>query len=463
MRTAAERFSTWAKELSIEQVPKPVVEAAKLHALDAIGCGLAAQALGEATAAREVARATGGKPESSALGCPDRLPAPSAAFANGMLCHGLDFDDTHPEAVCHVSAVVVPAAMAAAEAANVGGDELLVALIAANEIVARIGMAAPAGFHRRGFHPTSVCGVFGATAAAGRIAGLSADRIAQAFGISGSLASGIFEYLADGSQTKPIHAGWAAQAGILAARLAAHGATGPASVLEGRYGLFAAFADLHEMRLDAQTQDLGERWETPRISFKPYPACHFVHASIDAAVAALAGRTISPDEIREIVVAIPEPEIPIVLEPLDQKAAPRTAYEAKFSLPFSVAARLVHGRLGVESYEAAAIADSAVLGLARKVRYELREFPTYPSEYPGAARIVLRDGTALEAEAPFPRGGTKNPMTDEEVRAKYRSNASLALEGRDVAALEESILTLEEARDLEPVLAPLRAARQRSR
>ncbi len=463
MTAAAERFAAWASGFSLEGVPSEVIDAATLHALDTMGCGLAAHALGEAVAARETMRETGGEPQASVIGCVDRLPAPSTAFANGMLCHGLDFDDTHPEAICHVSSVIVPAALAAAEAASANGKDLLAAMIAGNEIVARIGMAAPAAFHRRGFHPTSVCGVFGATTAAGRIARLPAGKLAHALGIAGSLASGIFEYLADGSQTKPIHAGWAAQAGLLAARLAAHGATGPATVFEGRYGVFAAFADLHAVSLEAQIEDLGQRWETPRISFKPYPACHFVHAAIDAAAVAVRNRALEPAEIREVVVAIPEPEIAIVLEPLAEKAAPRTGYDAKFSLPFTVAAMLVHGRVGVETYEGNAVKDPAVRDLARRVRYERRDFPTYPSAYPGAIRILLRDGRSLEAEVSTPRGGPNNPMTEAEVREKFRSNASLALDANHVAELEASLLALANQTDLRSVLAPLRKAQQRMR
>src|SRR5262249_22987850 len=162
----------WTTELRLSAIPDEVVAAAKLHLLDALGCGLAAHALGVATAGREAIRESGGRPDSSVIGIAERCPAPNAALAHRMLCHGPDFDDTHSDAVCHVSAVMAPAAIAAAEAMGASGADLLVALIAGDEIVARIGMAAPGAFHRRGFHPTSVCGVFGATAAAARLRGL---------------------------------------------------------------------------------------------------------------------------------------------------------------------------------------------------------------------------------------------------------------------------------------------------
>jgi 2-methylcitrate dehydratase PrpD len=255
--TAAQRLADFTSSLSLEQIPPEVVEAAKLHLLDALGCGLAAHALGVATEGREAMRELGGEPEASVIGLAGGLPAPNAAFANGMLCHGLDFDDTHSDSVSHVTVVVAPAAVAVAEAQDAGGHELVASIVAGNEIVTRLGMAASGAFHKRGFHPTAVCGIFGATAAAGRLAGLDAATCANALGIAGSMASGIFAYLEDGSATKPIHPGWAAHGAIIASRLAAHGATGPAKVLEGRFGVYDAFVEKRGLDLEAQLADLG--------------------------------------------------------------------------------------------------------------------------------------------------------------------------------------------------------------
>ena len=457
--TAAQRFASWTAGLSLDAIPAEVRTAAKLHFLDALGCGLAAHGLGIATAGRDAACESGVLPQASVIGIAARLPAPQAAFANGMLCHGLDFDDTHSDAVCHVSAVMAPAAMAAAESRRANGAELLTALVAGNEIVARIGMAAPAVFHRRGFHPTSVCGVFGATAAAARLRKLAPAETAQALGIAGSLAGGIFEYLADGSETKPVHAGAAAQAGLFAASLAAHGGTGPATVFEGRFGVFAAFADVHAIDLEPSLADLGRRWETPRIAFKPYPACHYLHAPIDAALRAAAGRRFAAEDVAEIVVRVPEAAVSLVLEPAAAKGRPRTPYDAKFSLPYSVAAMLVHGAVDLDSYRDEAIADERVLALAKKVRYEVVSFPTFPRAFPGAARIVLARGGVLEAELLHQRGGPENPMSDDEVRAKFRKNARLALHAEAAARLERAIVELEEHEDVSDVFVSLAGSR----
>ena len=446
--TAAERFAAWALELELDAVPPPVVEAAKLHVLDVIGCGLAAHGLDVATEGRATMAELGGEPEASVIGLGAELPAAGAAFANAMLCHGLDFDDTHPDAVSHVSTVVVPAALALAEARGATGAALLAAVLAGNEVVTRIGMAAPGAFHERGFHPTAICGIFGATAAAARLGGLSRAEAASALGIAGSMASGLFAYLDDATATKPIHPAWAAHGALLAARLAAHGAEGPPGVLEGRFGVFHAFVDTR-IDLEPQLADLGDRWETPRIAFKPYPACHFVHGSLGATASLCDG--VEAAEIEEVVVTVPEAGVSLVLEPAASKIAPRTGYEGKFSLQYSTAAMLVHGHVGLTSYTPEVLADPTVLDLARRVRYETKEYASYPAAFPGGVRIALRDGRTLEADFPYQLGSPENPMSADQVRAKFRQNAALA--GGRYGDLEERLLRLEEAADVRGLLA----------
>jgi 2-methylcitrate dehydratase PrpD len=456
--TAAQRLAEWTTGLAVDEIPSEVAEAAKLHLLDTLGCGLAATALGVATEGRETMAELGGEEQATVIGGPG-LPAANAAFANAMVCHGLDFDDTHSDSVAHVSVVTCPASLAVAEAGGSGGRDTLAAIVAANEVVTRVGMAASGLFHKRGFHPTAVCGVFGATAAAARLGRLDAGRATSALGIAGSLASGLFAYLEDGTATKPIHPAWAAHGGLVAARLAAHGAEGPPSIFEGKFGLYHAFlgAEKGEIDLGAQLADLGTRWETPRIAYKPYPACHFMHGAVGATAEAAAGG-LSPDDVEEIVVTVPAAGVDLVLEPAAAKLAPRTTYEAKFSLQYSAAAMLVHGRCGVSTYAEDAIRDPRVLELARRIRYEVKEYPTYPAAFPGGVQITLRDGRTLEADLPHQRGGPENPMSAGEVRAKYRENAGLALDEDAVEALEEAILALEEQDDLHSALAPLAAA-----
>ena len=459
---AAARFAEFATSLSFDEIPPPVVEAAKLHLLDVLGCGIAAEALQTGTEGRSTMVALGGHGQASVIGYDAGLPGPNAAFANAVVCHALDFDDTHAGSCCHVSVVVCPAAIAAAEARGAHGRELVAAVVAGSEIVTRIGMATPGAFHARGVHPTAVAGIFGATGAVSRLLGLDAATATNALGIAGSMGSGIFEYLADGSATKPVHAGWAAHGGYVAATLAAHGTTGPATVLEGRFGTYAVHAGVGEVDLEPQLADLGERWETPNVAFKPYPACHFTHASVEAARQIAAAEDLDPDEIAEVVVVVAHPNyVQTVLEPVEDKIAPRTSYDAKFSLQYSVAAMLVHGRVGLDTYDETAIADPRVLELAKRVAYEVKDYGSYPEALPGGARVRTRDGRTFEIDLHHQLGSPENPMPAEQIRDKFRANAARGLPDAAVEAIEAGVLSLDACDDVRGVFAALGAARPR--
>ena len=455
--TAARTIADWAVALGLDDVPAVVREDAKLHVLDTIGCGLAAHATGIAHEGRATMAELGGEPQATVLGAEIRLPAANAAFANAMLCHGLDYDDTHSESVSHVSTVIAPAALAAAEQAGASGRDTLASIVAGNEVVCRVGMAAPGAFHARGFHPTAICGIFGGVAAVARVTGLDAAVTTSALGIAGSFAGGLFAYLAEGTPTKPMHPAWAAHGAHLAARLAAHGAAGPGSVLEGKFGLYHAFLDAEEGEIDiaGQLADLGSRWETSRIAYKPFPVCHFMHGSLGAAAEGAAGRTFSAHEIEDVLVTVPEAGVSLVLEPAAEKRRPRSEYEGKFSLQYSVASLLVRGHVAVGDFTDEAIADPAVLAVAEKVRYETPDYPTYPQAFPGGVQVRLTDGTSFAADYPHQKGGPENPFSADEVREKFRENASLALPDDAVERLEHALLALDEQADLRSALAPL--------
>ena len=337
----------------------------------------------------------------------------------------------------------MPAALAAAETFGAGGGDLLCALVAGNEVSTRLGMAAGGRFHARGFHPTGVCGVFGATAAVARVRDLTAEQTTHALGIAGSMASGLLEFLADGAKTKPLHPGFAAQAALTAARLAAHGASGPRSVLDGERGFFAAYLHGEDTGLAVQLADLGERFETPRIAYKPYPACHYVHAPLDALAALVEREGLAAEDVESITAFSDATGVALVLEPAVDKLRPRTVYDAKFSLPFCLASLLVHGSLDVTSFTEAAIADPAVLEMATRVSGEEHAYARSPDAFPGGVRVRTRDGRTFEHELRHQRGGAEFPMGTHDIVEKYRVNAGQALAGAGVAELEEAVRGLD--------------------
>jgi 2-methylcitrate dehydratase PrpD len=431
--------------------------AARRHLLDVVGCGLAAVGTNAGAHAGRVAAAAGGAQEATVLGIERRLPAASAALANGTRFHALDFDDTHEAGICHVSAVVAPAALAVGEAVRATGAEVVDAYLAGSEVALRIAVAAAPGLYARGFHPTSVCGAFGAAAAAARLRGLSAAEATSALGIVGSFASGLFAYLSDGSATKPLHAGWAAQAGVQAAALAAEGATGPATVLEGRFGLLASHTDA-VVGLDDVTRDLGTRWEIGRVALKPYPACHFLHAATWACGRLADDHRLAPEDVAHIDVRVAAEGVALVLDPLDGKHRPSTPYDAKFSAPFTIAHQLVHGQVDLRSFSEERIRDPAVLALARRVDGGPWEPGEPPSRFAAAVAIATQDGRDLRLEVPHTPGSPGNPMDATALRSKFRANAAMALGPAEVEAIIQALEAIDAPVAVGELLTPLRRA-----
>ncbi|HYE92729.1 MAG TPA: MmgE/PrpD family protein, partial [Terriglobales bacterium] len=319
--TLAERLAAFTGALRFDALPADVLASARLHILDVFGLALAASTYDFAAAVAAVAEAPG---PCSILGGTRTATPSAAALVNGTLAHGLDFDDTHAASITHASAVIVPAALAVAERDGISGRDLLTAVVAGYEAIARLGMAAPGAFHARGWHATPVCGAFAAALTAGKLMGLDAPRLTHALGIVGSFASGLMEFLEDGSGVKRVHAGWAAHAGVLAATMAAGGLTGPATILEGRFGFYPTFLGTAPAADVFAT--LGTRWETLRIGFKPYPCCHYLHAYIDCALRLRREQRVEPDSIVAVECRVPAAELPIVCEPRAVKLRPRTTY-----------------------------------------------------------------------------------------------------------------------------------------
>ncbi len=454
MPTASEALAAFAARLTYASLPAPVVAKAKLHLLDVLGVALASSTMPFARMAYEAARGLGGGGLATVIGFAEGLPPAWAALINGTLAHGIDFDDTHQASVVHVSASVAPAALASAEATEVDGQRFLTALVIGLESAVRVGLVARGSFHDRGFHPTGICGTFAAALVAGKLAGLDPAQLAHALGLCGSMAAGSLEFLTDGSWAKRVHAGWAAHGGLVAAELAQRGFTGPRGVLDGRFSLYRSHLGDAGWDLDALTRDLGERWELLDIALKPYPCCHYTHAFIDCAAAVRRSPGYSPEEIERVECFISAREIPIVCEPAATKRVPQADYDAKFSLPYAVACMLVRGHVDVDDFTDDAIRDPAVLRVSDRVVYRPDPDADFPRRFPGRVRVTMRDGRTLEWHEPINRGSAERPLLDDEVRAKFRRNASRTLPPEQVTAIVTAVDELERAPDVRALSAP---------
>ena len=358
----------------------------------------------------------------TAIGHSRTLSSASAAFINGTAAHGEDFDDTFEGGPVHAGAVIVPAVLAACERHKPDGAAALLGIAVGTEVMCRLSTVVPKAVHKAGFHPTAIFGVMGAAAGVSAALGLNAKQIADALGVAGSFAGGIIEYLAEGTWTKRMHPGWAAQSGLRAARLARAGFLGPRTVFEGVHGLFHGFAHTTQGNYNAVTGDFGQVWVTETLAFKPYPCGTMAHPYIDCAKR-LAARGIKPADIKEMVCEVAEGTVHRLWEPLAAKQRPPNGYAAKFATPYILATGFVKGGVGLGDFTSEAVRDQDVLALAAKVRYVIDPDNPYPNAFTGHIRCLLNDGSVVEDHQPHFRGGANEPLTRADIEEKFALNA----------------------------------------
>ena len=464
-RTLLQHISGFAARVRDGAVEEHILLDARRRVTDIVGIALAASGMQPARVVGEVVDGWGGSGDASIIGRKGGYPATSAALVNGTLAHALDYDDTHLPSVLHPSAAVVPAALAAGEAAGASGREVLAAVAAGDELVVRVGMAGydrelgNSVFFEKGLHATSICGTLGAALASALAYGLEEEEIGHAVSISASMGAGLIEANRTGGTVKRIHCGWAAHAGVTAAELARAGLTGPPTIFEGRFGFLRAYLD-GAAETGAITRGLGEEWELPRIFFKPYPANHFTHAGIDAAIQ-LREEGLNVEEVRDIELGVATPVLRTIAQPEKEKTRPQTGYAAQFSGPFTVATALLGGGgLGVslDDFTDEAVHDARRLDLASRVRCVADEEcdRIFPNQFPAVLRVLLKNGETREARVSHNRGGPENPLSDEELEVKFRTNAGRALPIEKVEELRSALGTLGEPGAMEHLVPMIR-------
>ncbi len=358
----------------------------------------------------------------TAIGHERALDSAGAAFVNGTAAHGEDFDDTFEGGPVHAGAVIVPAVLAVWERDGLEGADALAGIAVGAELMCRASLVAPKRIHKAGFHPTAVLGALGAAAGVATAQRLSPAEVVNALGIVGSMASGIIEYLAEGSWTKRLHPGWAAQSAIRAVDLARAGFIGPRTVLEGTHGFYQAFAHTSQGDWPKLTDGFGERWVANGIAFKPYACGTMTQPYVDCA-RRLAAR-IDINQITEVVCEAAEGTVHRLWEPLADKQRPPNAYAGKFSSPYCIAAGFVLGHAGLEAFTEERVRDPRLLALAAKVRYEVDPKNPYPDEFTGHVRVKLADGRVLEERQGHMRGGVHEPLSRADVEEKFRQNCA---------------------------------------
>lgn len=430
--TGAERIADFVQSLRGFALPVEVADAARLHFLDAIGVGLAASSVAHSARWRDAAGPPG---PATLLGGGTAAPE-MAAMVNGALIHSLEYDDTHIASVVHGSAFAAPMALAGAEAAGADGDAMLRAYVAAWEVAIRLGRAAPGAFQARGVQVTAAAGAIGAAAGAALVAGLDRRATVHALGIAGSEASGLLAFLSDGTSVKALHPGWAAHSGLLAARLAGAGMTGPAAILEDRFGVMPAFAGTTGS-LEEELATLGKDWFLPESAFKLYPACHYIHPFLEALETLVEGG-LTADRLQSLTAHVPPPEAPLIAEPWERRQTPSSGYDGKWGLAYCLALRLADGRLDIDSFTREPRAE--VTALARRMAWQPMEDHGFPARFAARIKAVTSDGAAHTAEVPNVLGAPDRPVPADRIVAKFRENAGRILPQARSTALEAAIL-----------------------
>ena len=358
----------------------------------------------------------------TAIGHERALDSGGAAFVNGTAAHGEDFDDTFEGGPVHAGAAIVPAVLAICERDELQGADALAGIAVGAELTCRASLVAPKRIHKAGFHPTAVLGALGAAAGVATALRLPERELVNALGIVGSMASGIIEYLADGSWTKRLHPGWAAQSAIRAVDLARTGFIGPRTVLEGEHGFYFAFAHGTEGNWKKLTDGFGEQWVANGIAFKPYACGTMTQPYVDCA-RRLAQR-IEIGDIADVLCEVGEGTVHRLWEPLAAKQQPPNAYAGKFSTPYCIAAGFVLGHAGLDAFTEERAQDPRLRSVAAKVRYVIDPDNPYPDEFTGHVRVRLKDGREIEERQAHMRGGVHQPLSRADIEEKFKQNCA---------------------------------------
>jgi len=416
-------------QIGPETLPAEVMDRARYFFLDYLAVAIRGSQEESAKCVQRMIERIDAPGRASVLGTSIRTLPGFAAFANGTASHGIEMDDTHSGGSIHLGTTMYSVALAIAESTpEISAESFLAAVVAGFEAAARIAMAVqPKEQYALGFHPTQTCGVFGAAITAAKLLGLTEEQTLAAVGITGSMAAGSMEFLAEGAWTKRIHPGLAAQNGIQAAMLAAEGFTGPRRILEGRDGFLHAYS--RQPVPERLTAGLGVSYEILNTSAKPHACCRYMQGPIDAILDIVRENGLAEPDIAKIEIAILEAGWNIVCEPRAQKYNPESVVDAQFSMPFGAAVAVLHSAAGLDQFTLEQVGSPSVAKVMGKVTLvkDTSIEQTFPKEWPARVTIQRWDGQTHEKFVRYPKGDPENPLSWSEMADKFRALAGHVL------------------------------------
>jgi 2-methylcitrate dehydratase PrpD len=449
-RTLADQFADFVINQRFEEIPEVVLMRAKLLMLDAVGIAYASSQ--QEFAQRTLnALATFGDGDGRVIGMPAKLALRDAVLLNGLLIHGLDYDDTYLPGSVHLSSSCASTALGMAASVGASGRALLVAYVLGLEIGARLGAAGSGAFLRAGFHATSMAGTFASTLIASRLMDMTRAQAVMAQGVALSTVSGTMQPMQDGSWTKRMHPGWSGVCGITAATLAKQGFVGPTEPYEGRFGLFTCFLGEHTALADLSmaTNRLAEHWEFQRTSIKLFPVCHQSHAFMNAAIKIGRAHAIDAAQVASIHVLVAAPAVPLICEPLAEKRRPDSSYAAQFSLPYNIACCLMRGSFGMAELAESSYGNPQMRDLASKMTYAIDPNSGFPKTRSGEVLVTMNNGEVYQCREEI---NPDEPADAESIITKFMDNAAMAIAPARAKTVRDLILGLEEVADARAVM-----------
>lgn len=435
--TIAVQLANHFHQFDYRKLPQASQAAVKRLLLDYLGVALAGSQTESGQVAREFAQASGGKAEATLIGDALRVPAAQAAFANAISSHSIELDDIDVLALFHFSPPVFSAALATAEHQGAHGRQLLVALAAGCEMMERVSRAANSSLRNRGYHTTPTCGVFGATVAAGKLYRLAPVKLTSAFGLAGAQASGLMEMYGPSMQ-KRFNPGPAARNGVTAALMAQFGFTGADTIFEGERGFLRAFTD----KSDASQLVAGlDRPYQLDIEFKPYSCARPIHNAIDCALEIRNRDQPALDAVQHIEMAR-HPD----WAHYHQNKTPKTYHEAQVSLPYSIAVALKEGQALLKQYNDRKLKDPVLRRISDVTGFTVDA--GLPRGVSCRMTMAMNDGRQFVSQVDYPKGSIQNPMSDDELRAKFDSLAAPVVGAARAAQIAELVGTVEKCGDI---------------
>jgi 2-methylcitrate dehydratase PrpD len=430
MTDVTKYVSDFAVNAKYSDVPSDVVELGKKSILDSLGLALAGSRSETAKLILAYVRSLGCSPgKVSVLGTSAKWPLRFAAFANGVAIHVDDFDDTQLAVqkdrvyglLTHPSVAVLPAVMGSAELKTTSGQEFIIAYQVGVEVECKITEAISPRSYQDGFHSTGICGVFGSTAGVARLRGYSSDLTTRAFGVAASKSAGLRENF--GTMMKPFQAGHAAESGVVAADFAELGWTAATTILEADSGFFHAYGGSYAP--DSLLQKLGGPWTfaAPGVSIKPFPSGSLTHPGMTELLRMIRANNIHADDVVQVEVGANHSNLTTLI-----RHQPKNGLEAKFSMEYSMAVLLVNGKAGLGEYTDAAVNQSAVQNMIKRVRF-YEDPEAEAAGYDKMSTIIkihLKNGNTLRGHADFGKGSPGNPMSYDQVAEKFYGCAEYA-------------------------------------